>query len=74
MLVDDELVGISSTVMSNGNSFAAPNEFCTAGAKPLPTPKGQIRGTAIGGGVPSFHWLRSDAISDFLIADMNWLG
>src|ERR1043166_9690658 len=57
LLIDNELVRISTTIMSYGNSFAAPDQFRTTRTKPFPTTKRQLGRTSIARAIPSFHRL-----------------
>jgi hypothetical protein len=63
-LVDQQLVGIASSVMLYGHGFATSDELGAATSKVAPATEGQLGRSAVGGAVPAFHRLGTEAVAD----------
>src|SRR5262245_4998845 len=72
-VVEQKLVGIRSPVLTHGDGFAAPDEFCAARSEMLPTADGQRTGPAIRRPVPAFHGLDRESIADAYVVEFKWL-
>ena len=62
--VDQELVGVGTTVGSDSHCFTAPDEFRSAESEILPATTGQVCRTAVSCSVPAFHRQDTPAIAD----------
>src|SRR5580700_6485385 len=59
-----ELIRIGAPLVTDGNRFAAPNQFRPAAPESLPTANGMFAGIAVACSVPPFHGLDSEAIAN----------
>jgi len=59
-----ELIRIGAPLVTNGNRFAAPNQFRSTPSESLPAPKCMFAGIAFARSIPPFHRLYSEAIAN----------
>src|SRR5262252_10940423 len=71
--VYQKLIGICSSVVSYGNGLASPDQFRAASTEISPPMFGQICRLPVGGSIPSFHWMDSEAITDLSAVKFNRL-
>ena len=58
-----QLIRIGAAIVRHCYRFAAPDQFCTAGAKAPPATKRPFGRVAVGSSVPTLHRMDRDAIS-----------
>ena len=63
-LIQDQLVGIGTTIMTHGHGFTAPNQLGTGTSEPLPATTHRRGNASIGGSVPPLHWMDGNAVTD----------
>src|SRR5580700_9279680 len=59
-----KLIRIGAPLMTDGDRFAAPNQFRPAAPESLPAANGMFAGIAVACCVPPFHGLDSEAIAN----------
>src|SRR6185437_8012227 len=59
-----QLVWIGATRVADCNRFSTPNQLRATLSKAVPAAERAVGWLAIGGAVPSFHWLNRDAIAN----------
>src|SRR5580658_634279 len=59
-----KLIRIGTPLVTDGNRFAAPNQFRPAAPESLPAANRMFAGIAVACGVPPFHGLDSEAIAN----------
>src|SRR5580700_11139049 len=59
-----ELIRIGAPLVTDGNRFAAPNQFRPAAPESLPSANRMFAGIAVACSVPTFHGLDSQAIAN----------
>src|SRR5215469_5424105 len=64
IVIEQELMGIGSAVVADGDGFAAPNELGPAGAETLPASARQLTGPTVAHAVPALHRQDGEAIAD----------
>src|SRR5262249_9737843 len=64
IVVEQELMGIGTSVVADSNGFPTPNELGPAGAEALPAPPCQLAGPAVARAVPALHRQDGEAIAD----------
>ena len=73
VLRDDELIGIGSAIMRNGNGFPAPDQPGATLPEALPTADCRLARISIRSSVPTLHRLHCNAIGYFQVAARHWL-
>src|ERR1051325_7360861 len=64
VLIDQQLIRISATVLPYCNSLTAPNEFCSAASEVPPPSIRQFGRHSIARAIPTFHRMDGKSISD----------
>src|SRR5271167_461520 len=59
-----KLIRIGAPLVTNSDRFAAPNQFCAAAPKSLPSAKRMFAGIAIRHSIPAFHRVHREAIAN----------
>src|SRR5215471_7953066 len=73
MLIQQKLIRVCATVVSDGNRFAAPDQLGPASTEIPPAPFGQRCRFPVYSPVPSFHWMDREAITARLSVNIKRL-
>ena len=66
VFVNNQLIGVGASLMSDCNRFPTPDQFCATDTKALPAPKGVLAGATLCATIPAFHRQNGEAIANGL--------
>ncbi len=69
----NKLIRIGAPFVTDGDRFAAPDQFCSTPPESLPSAQCMFAGIAIGRSVPAFHGINREAIANSNSFANDWL-